>query len=256
MIARTGSATVNAVSGNMFVFAGSGRLDFHGGTGASTVLGAGGASTLTGGAGTIIALAYAPMRYVGGNGADTIAAFGTGSALTATGGSGTALFLAGPSGHNSITGGSGTSIIFGGGDGDVLTAGIGAGDTIQGGTGAETISAAGTNGVHKLFAGSGPELIRTGDNNTSVLLSTGAATINAGAGVDLYAFTQGNHPDVLIQNFKSGADYITLVGFASGEAARAMATATTSGGSERLTLSDGTHITFQNFTGLTGANFL
>ncbi|MBC7635847.1 MAG: hypothetical protein H7251_09620, partial [Acetobacteraceae bacterium] len=255
VIARTGSATVNA-DGNMFVFAGSGRMDFHGGAGASTVLGASGASTLHGGAGSVIALAFAPMTYVGGNGADTIAAFGVDSALTATGGSGTALFLAGASGHNSITGGSGTSIIFGGGEGDVLTAGSGAGDTIKAGSGAETISAAGTQGVHKLYAGSGPNLIRTGNNNTNVLLSTGAATISAGTGMDLYAFTQGNHPDVLIQNFKSGADFISLVGFASGEATRALGTATNSGGSEHLTLTDGTRITFQNFTGLTSTNFM
>lgn len=156
-------------------------------SGASTVLDASGALTLHGGAGSIIALAFAPMNHVGGNGADTIAAFGVDSALTATGGSGTGLFLAGASGHNSITGGSGRSIIFGGGEGDVLTAVTGAGDTIKAGTGVETISAAGTQGVHKLYAGSGPNLIRTGNNNTTVLLSTGAATISAGTGMDLYA---------------------------------------------------------------------
>ena len=256
VIARTGAATVNANAGNMFVFAGGGSLDFRAGSGASTVLGSSGSATLRGGAGSIIALAYAPMRYIGGNGADTIAAFGVGSALTATGGSGTTLFLGGPSGHNSITGGSGTSIIFGGGEGDVLTAGTGAGDTIKGGTGAETISAAGTHGVHKIYSGSGPNLILTGDNNTSVLLGTGAATIVAGAGIDLYAFTSGNHPDVVIQNFKSGSDFVALVGFAAGEASSAIAGSTRTGGSQILTLSDGTHITFQNFTGLALGNFM
>ncbi|MBC7635737.1 MAG: hypothetical protein H7251_09060, partial [Acetobacteraceae bacterium] len=256
VIARTGAATVNAAAGNMFVFAGSGALDFHMGVGISTVLGASGPVILRGGVGSVIALAYAPMRYIGDQGADTIAAFGTASALNAVGGSGRALFLGGPSGHNSITGGTGTSIMFGGGDGDVLTAGTGAGDTIKGGTGAETISAAGTRGIHKFYAGSGPNLIRTGDNNTSVLLSTGAATIVAGAGIDLYAFTSGNHPDVLIQNFKSGSDYLSLIGFAAGEAGNAIARSSTSGGSQSLTLTDGTHITFQNFTGLGVGNFL
>ena len=199
---------------------------------------------------------YAPMRYIGSSGADTIAAFGTTSALNAVGGSGNALFLAGSSGHNSIIGGSGTSIIFGGGDGDVLIAGTGAGDTIKGGAGAETISAAGTHGVHKFYSGSGPELIRTGDNNTSVLLGTGAATIVAGAGIDLYAFTSGNHPDVVIQGFKSGSDFLSLVGFGTGEASTALAHSTTSGGNQILTLTDGTHITFQSFTGAALGNFI
>lgn len=257
VIARTGAATVNANSGNMFVFAGSGSLDFHQGSGASTVLGAAGASTLHGGAGSLIALAYAPTVYIGGSGADTIAAFGAGAALTATGGSGTGVYVGNPSGNNSITGGSGTSVIFGGGAGDVLTAGTGAGDTIKGGTGAETISAVGTKGVHKIYSGTGPELIRTGDNNTSVLFGTGRVTIESGSGVDLYAVTAGNATDVVIKNFQSGSDYLALIGFRDSlEALNAVLLSTTNAGSQSVTLSDGTHILFQGFTGLTRSNFL
>jgi hypothetical protein len=38
--------------------------------------------------------------------------------------------------------------------------------------------------------------------------------------------------------------------------ANALDTATIAGGNETLSLSDGTHIQFQGFTGLTGASFL
>lgn len=61
---------------------------------------------------------------------------------------------------------------------------------------------------------------------------------------------------MLIENFKSGSDYISLVGFAAGEAAAALSHATTTAGSESLILSDGTRITFQNFTGVTNGNFM
>ena len=80
--------------------------------------------------------------------------------------------------------------------------------------------------------------------------------IVAGSGIDLYAFTRGNQPDVLIQNFKSGSDFLSLIGFAAGEASNAIARSTTSGGNQSLPLTDGTHITFQNFTGVGFGSFL
>lgn len=44
--------------------------------------------------------------------------------------------------------------------------------------------------------------------------------------------------------------------FAPGTAAAALTASITIAGSQHLTLPDGTHITFQGFTGLTAANFL
>ena len=111
--------------------------------------------------------------------------------------------------------------------------------------------------AHKLYGGSGPDLILTGNFSTSVLTGTGNATIvSAGVGVDLFAFVNGNHPSVSIQNFANHTDYISLVGFPAGEMITALASATATAGSESLILSDGTHITFQGFTGLTAANFM
>ena len=256
VIHRSGAATVSATTGNDFVFSGTGTLLFVGGSGASTVLGnnAGGVALVLGGSGSLIDLSYGPTHFIGGTGVATVAGFG--GSLTVQGGAGQGLYQGGPAGANSITGGAGQSIILGGGAGDVLQAGTGVGDVIQTFTGAATVSAAGTNGTHKLYGGSGPNLIMTGNFSSNVLVGTGATTIVSGVGVDLFAFANGSSNSVLIQDYVSGSDYLSFVGFPVGEIAAALAGATTSLGSQSLTLSDGTHITFQGFTGLTVANFL
>ena len=78
--------------------------------------------------------------------------------------------------------------------------------------------------------------------------------------------TIGTHDfivDLILQNFSIQPvgglvqqDYLSLLGFAPGEAARALAAATTVSGSERLILSDGTRIQFLGVSGLTTSNFL
>ena len=89
-----------------------------------------------------------------------------------------------------------------------------------------------------------------------MLAGSGRATMVGGAGADLFAFASGNAGSVVIQNFTAGADFVSLLGFTAGEAARALSSATTISGSEQLVLSDGTRILFQNVTGLSGTNFL
>jgi hypothetical protein len=59
-----------------------------------------------------------------------------------------------------------------------------------------------------------------------------------------------------VLNFTAGEDFISFLGFGVNEASHALAGAVIAGGSERITLSDGTHILFQNMTGLTASNFL
>lgn len=254
IIGSSGAATVNA-SGNSFLFAGSGKMNFLETAGVQTILGAAsGAMSISGGAGSVVALSYGNTQFTGGSGAATIAGFG--GSMTVTGGSGAGLFLGGTAGGNSITGGSGQSIILGNGNGDVLTAGTGLGDVIKAGAGAETVSAAGRSGTEKLYGGSGADVIMTGRGNANVLVGTGATTLVAGGGTDLYALTNGDANNVLIQNFSASVDYISLVGFGAGAVNAALAGAVTSGGSEMLTLSDGTHVTLQGFTGLSSASFL
>lgn len=254
IIGRSGAATVSA-SGNSLLFAGSGAMNFIDTAGMQTILGAaGGVMSIAGGAGSVVALSYGNTQFIGGSGAATIA--GLGGSMTVTGGSGTGLFLGGTAGANSITGGAGQSTILGNGQGDVLTAGTGAGDVIKAGSGAETVNAAGSTGAERLYGGSGPNVIMTGGGSANVIVGSGVTTLIAGGGMDLYALTNGDANSVVIQNFSARVDYLSLIGFAAGAVSAALAGAMSMSGSEMLTLSDGTHVTLQGFSGLAATNFL
>ena len=217
VIGGTGAITVNASQANDFVFAGTGALQFTGGLGASTILGnAGGTASITGGAGSVVAIAYGQTQFTGGAGAATVAAFG--GSVTINGGSGTGLFIGAAGGGNRITAGTGNTTIYGGGAGDVLAAGsMGGGILVAGG---------------------------------------GAETLIGGAGADLFAAMSGTAGTLVVQNFTPGQDFFTLVGFGAGAAATALAGAVVVGGSEQLTLSDGTRILFAGVTGLAGSSFI
>ena len=217
VIGGTGAITVNASRANDFVFAGTGALQFTGGLGASTILGnAGGTASITGGAGSVVAIAYGQTQFTGGAGAATVAAFG--GSVTINGGSGTGLFIGAAGGGNRITAGTGNTTIYGGGAGDVLAAGsMGGGILVAGG---------------------------------------GAETLIGGAGADLFAAMSGTAGTLVVQNFTPGQDFFTLVGFGAGAAATALAGAVVVGGSEQLTLSDGTRILFAGVTGLAGSSFI
>lgn len=255
IIGGAGATTVNAGAANDFVFAGPGRLGFFGGSGVSTILGStSGSASITGGSGSVIDIAYGSTTFVGGAGAATVAAFG--GSVTISGGTGTGVYQGGPNGANRMTAGSGRATLIGGGDGDILTAGSGGGTVLQAGMGAETLTASGSTGSNKFYGGSGANWMVLGDGGDQVLAGTGSETIIGGGGQDLFAFAIGQHPAVVIQNFTKGTDYVSFLGFATGEAGRALASATTVAGSERLTLSDGTQIQFLGVTNLTLANFL
>ena len=172
------------------------------------------------------------------------------------GGSGTAILLGGPGGNNQISGGSGRATILGGGEGDLLSAGTGAGDVIKAASGAATIYALESTGNETIYGGSGNNLFLLGSGTTQLLTGTGAETIRAGTGTELFAFISGNRPDVLINGFDARHDFISLVGFAVGAAAAALASATVVHGSEQLLLTDGTRITFSNITGLSASSIL
>ena len=255
VIGGTGVVTVNAGSADDFVFAGPGLLDFVGGSGVSTLLGASaGSASISGGAGSVIAVAYGATSFVGGAGAATVAAYG--GSVTISGGTGTGVFLGGPAGGNRMAGGSGHATLIGGGAGDVLTAWTGGGTVLQAGSGAETLTALGSTGRNNFYGGAGPDLIVLGGGGDQVLAGAGAATMVGGAGADLFAFMSGNQPNVVIQNFVPGQDYVALLGFGSAEATKALSSAVTVSGSEQVTLSDGTRIQFLGVTGLQTSNFL
>ncbi|MCX7384582.1 MAG: hypothetical protein NT133_24915 [Alphaproteobacteria bacterium] len=289
-----GSAGSDTVTGQVLFFAGSGISHFIGagtvvgGSGTTDVFGGeasffttnvqdlvfggtGLTSATLPGAATVVGNAAGRLNLVQTGGAELVFAEGI-TRITVTGGSqtvlgvsggltvsgGAGLYLATPDGNSHITAG-GNATIFGAAAGDILASSATfttAQVVIVGGAGAETITGAGSTSTNIFFAGSGPEFIQAGDWLTSIVTSAAAATIAGGVGISLTAFVNGQHPDVVMQNFNPARDYVTFINFGTGEVAAALAGAQTVAGSELLTLSDGTHITFQGFTGLQAANIL
>jgi serralysin len=155
-----------------------------------------------------------------------------------------------------ISAGSGQAIIYGGGDGDLLTAAGSVGDAVVAGPGAETITGVGSSGSNNFYAGPGSDMILAGSGTTQIQAGTGAVTMVSGTGTDVFAVYGGRHAAVAIIGFDPSRDFVALQNFPSGEANAALAGATSSAGSEHLTLSDGTQITLVGFTGLTSASML
>ena len=271
----TGAGTVVGGSGTTDVFGGEASFFtthvpdlVFGGTGltsatlpgAATVVGnAAGRLNLLQTGGSELVFAEGTTRITVTGGTQTV--LGVSGGLTVSGGAG--LYLATPDGntHIDVAGG---ATVFGTASGDMLSSSDPAGtayngtasNILVGGAGAETISGAGSTAINTFFAGSGPEFIHAGDWSTSIVTGTGAETIFGGQGIALIAFVHGNHPDVLIQGFDPKKDYLTFINYGTGEAAAALASAQTTISNEIITLSDGTHITLQGFTGLTAANIL
>ncbi len=253
--AGAGAATINAAIGNPFLYGGTGSLDVIAGAGAATILGATGALTVTGGTGPTLVLARGPTLVDGGPGTATVVG-GPSGAITVQGGAGAGAYAGGSGGGNHIAGGSGAALIVGGGDGDVLAAGGSASDTIAAGSGAETILGGGSTGADFFYGGTGSTLIEPGAGTTQILAGTGSETIIAGTGIEVFAFASGRHAIAEIHGFDPTRQLIGLQGFAPGAASTALSGAVTTGGNERLTLSDGTQIQFVGFTGLTAASFV
>jgi Ca2+-binding RTX toxin-like protein len=259
-----GANTVLAATGNETIAAGSGKnLEFLG-AGASSVVSAG-ADTIIGGTGhDNVSVSGAGALVFGGTGGVAFTAsagvstvVGLGGALSVAGGAGGGVFFGGTSGGNTIAAGSAPVTIVGGGAGDVLSAAGSASDVIAGGAGAETISGIGSTGANTFFAGSGPERILSGAGNTAVAVGAGNDTLVSGSGYSLYVFANGHAGGAdVISGFDPVLDHLTLLGYAAGAAANAVANATVSGGSTLLGLSDGTTISFAGFTGLTTQSFV
>ena len=215
VIAGAGSTTVDASfstgSASELVFDNGGRLTFFGGAGSATVVGGSGTEFVRGGSGSLVAS-------------------GTGT------------------GGNLLVGGSGNATLFGGGSGDTLVAGIG-NNILVAGAGNETLTGAFTgyavSGRNVFIAGSGNDSISTGNGGDTVFAGSGQATVNLGAGADLVALFSGRAGgNLVLNNFSTSADRVTLQGYGAGTAANAVAQEMVVNGSAVLALSDGTKITF------------
>jgi Ca2+-binding RTX toxin-like protein len=137
----------------------------------------------------------------------------------------------------------------------VISAGTGSA-VIVAGAGATTIDGSSSSGPNSFFAGSGNDLISSGKGLTAIEAGSGSDTLISGSGATLFGFTNGKAGTALIENFDPGRNALTLQGFGPNEVTTALSCAVISGGSETISLSDGTHITFAGFTNLTATSFV
>ena len=199
------------------------------------------------------------LNFVGGAGVATVYA-GTGSD-TITLGAGGGIVAGGTAGNNVINGGAGAggSTLFGGGNGDLLAANGFAITTLAAGAGNETLTGANSSANNVFYAlgtkVTGNVTLQGGNGADSFIIGApGTVSVNGGPGQDLIAIVAGGGGTVNIGNFNA-AEKVTLQGFASTEAARALATATV-GASTSLVLADGTKVNFVGVTNLTSSSFV
>ena len=273
--AGDGATTVNLTGASASVVGGGGALFAVDAGTFDTIFGGGGEThaTLTGSDGVVSGNGAVMSVFDGGTG-DTINAGQAAMSVTAPGGS----FVNGRSGPLNFVGGDGPSTIFGGSGNSTVFGGSGATSLFggaggameyvnttsgslfyEGGTGSETIDASLSKADNNLFlAGrdtAGTFSIVGGAGNDVLIAGTGAGTLAGGGGAnffDFYSSLGGPAVNDVISDF-SAIDNVILVGYAPGQAAAAIAGATTAGGSTTITLSDNTKITF---TGVTNAGAL
>jgi len=233
-----------------------GALDVVFGSGSGT-------DSITGGTGgALIAPGPQNLNFVGGGRATVFA--GTGSDAVSLGRGG-GLVFGGTAGNNRLSGGGSTqgSTLFGGGDGDLLAA-RGYAQTTLVANGNATLTGAvstadnifyGLVGNSSLQGGNGADTFVVGGSTVPGGVSD---TVNGGPGQDLISILAGRTgSDITITSF-TGAERVTLQGYASGptaEVARALCTAQV-GASTVVTLSDNTRVTFVGVTNLTSSSFV
>ena len=143
----------------------------------------------------------------------------------------------------------------------MLVAGTGT-NILVAGAGNETLAGAFTgyavSGSNSYFTGTGTDVITTGNGNESVYAGSGNATVNLGTGNDLIGIWHGirSGGTAVVNGFNVGQDRINLAFYGANEASNALAGAQITSGSEMLTLSDGTKLTFSGVTNLSSTNFV
>ena len=283
--AFTGQNSISAGAGNNYIGSGAaGTLSANSIVGGGTtgqldiIVGAGmGSDTIYGsslGGGVLIAETTKSVTFVGSNaaGAGGATVLGGSAPLFISLGTGGGLVSGGSSGGNTLLGGTGSasSALFGGGNGDLLVS-RGTGSTLLvAGSGNETLLGTGGNttfftntsaSANTLVGSVTPTVSGTQAGNDYIVVgAAGSSTVDAGAGADIFNFTNrgagGSTANVVINGFRPAeGDRIQLIGFASTQVGAITGTAA-SGGSTSVVLSDGTRVTFAGVTSLNSSNFV
>ena len=241
----TGALMVAATGAYEQVGLGAGGGTVFGGTQGSYSL-AGSAAVIGSDGSNTISVNQAAATVFAGSGNDTV--FGPA-------GSGSLTFIGG-AGSSTVVGGSAPVTLFGANGGTTTLTGTGA-NLVAVGTGAK-VDASMATGNNVFFAGPAASTILGGTGADVFVLGQGATSLTGGAGAanvfDFVASATGGATDV-ISDFKS-ADKLALSGYQANTAADVLKSATVSGGSTTVTLSDQTKIVFQNYTNLSSGNFV
>lgn len=252
----SGNDTINAGGGHNAISLGSGS-DVVQSTGDDTVSAGSGRETITA-VGTHRDLIYgnaSQLFFVAGDGSATV--FGGSGSDTFFGGKGADLVYGGTGGNNLLFAGTGKATLFGGGDGDQLFAAGNKAQALHAGTGNETLFGGFASGADTFYGGTGAAQITGGAGNDTFVAGTGSVTITAGLGSNLFVFTDGQAGGTeLIQAFTSGRDQIDLQDYGKHEVANALKSQQVVGGSDTITLSDHTTITFAGIGSLTASDFI
>jgi T5SS/PEP-CTERM-associated repeat protein len=256
VIGGSGGNTVSGGSGNLVVF-GNSTLNETGGSGAATILGGAGGNTVTGGSGKDLIFASSTLTYSGNSGAASIV--GGSGPMNVNLGLGGGLVYGSPGGNDTLASGSGPATLVGGGAGDQLIATGSASDALAAGSGAETVNGSGSSGALAIFGGSGADVLTGGTGANLFIAGAGNETLTGGGTSDSYVFsnTPGAARTDVITNFNPNTDAIGLFGYGAepGADAAALASATTTGSTTVVTLTDGTAIVFTGAPTLNSYNF-
>lgn len=189
-----------------------------------------------------------------------LAVASSGSATVIGGAGAGGLYRGGTSGSNLLVGGLGAVTMQGAGNGDVLIATSSVGlQVLQAGAGNETLLGSLSSSDNVFSAGSGNDLIIAGAGNDRINAGTGSATITGGGGGDLFVFDPrfSARAQVVITDFTPGTDHVVLQAYSAPNTAATLAASALRVGASasKVTLSDGTTITFQGITSVNSSFF-
>lgn len=259
----TGALTINDQGSGNFITIGaepvptSNNTIFGGTNGTYSLHGTTNTSVVGGGGSNTIDLADSTATVYAGSGNDTVQIFGTSPELGHPSTDFSQLTFVGGAGHSLVIGNYIPVTLTGADGGSVQFSSQFGGSLLSVGTGAE-IDARGSLDGNTFFGGSGANTILGGMGTDTFVLGSGATSITGesatvGKIYDFIASNTGGATDV-ITDFKV-SDKIGVSGYTANAAADLLKTATVSGGSTTITLSDQTKITLQNYTTLTSGNF-
>ncbi len=257
-----GADTINSNAGNNWIATGAGATTINLNGGGSYIASEGADNiTATSGRDTVEVSGNATIHGGGANlvvfsdaGSPTITA-GTAS-VTVYGAFGGGSFAGGSAGNNVLVAGTNASTIMGGGNGDVLLGSGGTSTRLIAASGNETLTGQFSSGNNIYDANGANALIVGGAGTNAFNLGYGNASIVGGTGANTFNIKAGSAGGTdYISNFHNATDKIHLAGYGSGEIGNDLSHSFTAGGSQILTLSDGTVLAFLNQTGINASSF-